>query len=134
MELKITTTERSEVLRIPVTAGYRLGVGRWRGSLKAGLLGNFVLKNELDISTRVSQNARFRPVAGRQGYAVQVGDPEKFSLGYLLSAGAEFKCGRHLSLVAEPVFTGDFARKDPRGQRLPEHFSVGLNVGANWYF
>lgn len=132
--LKITTTERNEVLRIPVVAGYRLGTGRWRGSLKAGLLGNFVLKNELDISARVSQNVRFRPVAGRQGYAVKVGDPERFSLGYLLSVGAEFKCSRHVSLVAEPLFAGDFARRNPQGQRLPEHFSVGLNVGANWYF
>ncbi len=132
--LKITTIERSELLRIPIVAGYRLGTGRWRGSLKAGLLGNFVLKNELDISTRVSQNARFRPVVGRQGYAVQVSSPEKFSLGYLLSAGAEFKWNRHFSLVAEPLLTGDFTRKDRQGQRLPEHFSVGLNVGANWCF
>ena len=97
-------------------------------------LGNFVLKNELDISARVSQNARFRPVAGRQGYAVRLSDLEKFSLGYLLSAGAEFRCSRHLSVVAEPVLMGDFARKDRQGRRLPEHISTGLNVGARWYF
>jgi hypothetical protein len=97
-------------------------------------VGNFVLKNDLDISARVSQNARFRPVDGRGGYAVQLNEPSKFSLGYLLSAGAEYKFNRYLSAVLEPIFMGDFARKDAQGQRLPQHVSMGLNVGAAWYF
>lgn len=132
--LKITTTEQREWLRVPLVAAYQLGEGRWRSHLKAGLLGNFVLKNELDISTRVSQNARFRPVDGRGGYTVQLSDPGKFSLGYLLSVGAEHKFNRYLSLVAEPTLVGDFARQDARGQRLPEHVSMGLNVGLNLCF
>ena len=132
--LKITTTERAELLRVPLLAAYQLGKGRLRGQLKAGLVGNFFLKNELDISAQVSQNARLRPLEGRSGYSVSLGQPKKFALGYWLSAGAEFKLSRHLSLVAEPSFAGDFARKDASGQRLPERLAWGLNVGAQYCF
>lgn len=132
--LRITTSERREQLRVPLTLGYHLGDGRWRSHLKAGLVGNFLLKNDLDISARVSQNARFRPVDGRGGYAVQLNEPSKFSLGYLFSAGAEYRFNRYLSAVAEPTFMGDFARQDAQGQQLPQHISMGLNLGVGVCF
>ncbi len=131
--LKINTTERTELLRIPVLAGYRFGKGRWQGQTKAGFVGNFMLKNELDISALVSQNARFQPVMGTDGYTLQL-NPKKFFLGYWLSAGMEFKLNQQLSFVAESALLGDFARKDNTRRRLPERYLLGLNVGANYYF
>ncbi|MFN0174998.1 MAG: hypothetical protein ACKVU0_10155 [Saprospiraceae bacterium] len=131
--LSITTSERTEMLRIPLLAAYRFGGGRFQGQLKAGLLGNFVVKNELDISARVSQNARFQPVSGKDGYTVRLNRP-KFFLGYWLSAGAEFRLNRHISVLAESALVGDFPRNDQYDRRLPERFLFGLNVGANYYF
>lgn len=132
--LNITTTERAELLHVPLLAVYQLGMGRWRGQLKAGAVGHFFLKNELDIAARVSQNTRLRPLEGRGGYSVSLSQPEKFFLGYWLSTGTEFKLSRHLSLVAEPSLAGDFARKDASGQRLPERFSWGVTVGGEYGF
>ncbi len=131
--LKITTTQQTEMLRIPMLAAYQFGNGRWKGQLKAGLLGNFVLKNELDISARVSQNARLQPVMGSDGFIIRM-NQKKFFLGYWLSAGAEFKLNKRLSLIAESVFVGDFPRNDPYSRRLPQRFMLGLNVGTNFYF
>ena len=133
LSLEITTTEYNKLLRIPLLAGYQLGAGRLQGQVKAGLMGNYVLKNELDISARVSQNARFQAVGGRDGYTVQL-NQKKFFLGYWLSVGAEFKLNQHLSLVAESAMLGDFLRKDQHNRRLPERFMLGFNLGANYYF
>ncbi len=131
--LRITTSERTELLRIPLLAGYRFGRGRFQAQAKVGLLGNFVVKNELDISARVSQNTRFRPVSGSDGYSVQL-KQGKFFLGYWMSAGVEFKLNRRISLLAETALAGDFPRNDQYRHRLPERFLLGLNVGANYYF
>lgn len=134
ISLRIKTSERAQLLRIPLLMAYRLGNGRLHSTIKAGLTGNFFLKNELDISARVSQSSRFQPVQGSDSHTVQLENQGKFFMGYWLSAGAEFKLSRHVRLIAEPSFSGDFPRNGASGRRLPEHFSLGLNVGANYYF
>ncbi|MDO8971543.1 MAG: hypothetical protein Q7U74_12690, partial [Saprospiraceae bacterium] len=131
--LGIRTEERTTFVRIPLLLGYKLRSGRLSGVFKTGLLGNFVLENEVDITTRTSQHPRLRPVAGAAGYTVDL-NPQKFFLGYWVSAGAEFKLGKHLSILAEPAFMGDFPRNDSNNRQLPERFYMGLNVGANYYF
>ncbi|MFN0216641.1 MAG: hypothetical protein ACKVT2_20470, partial [Saprospiraceae bacterium] len=131
--LRITTTERMELIRVPLQAGIRFGNTRLQGQLKAGILGNLILANELDLAARVSQNARFRPVVGREGYTVNISS-KKFFLGYSCSAGASFKLNRHISLVAESTLIGDFPRNDLYKRPLPKQYLLGLNVGANYYF
>ena len=133
MNLKISTEHRIELLRIPLLAKYQFGSGAWHGFAKAGILGNIVLKNELDIEARVSQNARFQPVSGNDGYTVQL-DQKSFFLGFLGSAGLEYDLNKHLSLSAAPTFIGDFPRKDQYRRPLPQRLLVGINVGANYYF
>lgn len=134
VSLKINTEQRMEMLRIPLLAKYRVaGQGRWQAHVKIGLMGNLILKNELDISTRVSENTRFKPVSGNDGYTVRL-KQGKFFMGYWLSAGAEFKVNSSLSFYAEPALSGDFPRKDQYQRQLPKHLLLGLNVGANYYF
>ena len=55
-----------------------------------------------------------------------------FFLGYWASAGIEFRWNRRLSIVAEPAVSGNFARQDAQGHRLPDHLLAGVNVGLNW--
>lgn len=133
VSLNIKTSEHAAVVRIPVLVGYQFGTGRLHGQLKAGLVGNFLVKHELDIAARVSQHARLQPVSGKDGYTVRL-DPGKFHLGYWLSAGVEFKLNDRLGLVAEPSLASDFPRNDQYSRRLPDRYSWGLNVGANYYF
>lgn len=134
VSLKINTEHRMEMLRIPLLLKYRVaGKGPWQAHVKVGLLGNLIVKNELDISARVSENARFKPVSGADGYTVQL-KHGKFFMGYWLSAGAAFKVNSNLRFYAEPALVGDFPRNDPYKRQLPKHFLLGLNVGANYYF
>ena len=133
VSMNIKTSEHAAVVRIPVLVGYQFGTGRLHGQLKAGLVGNFLVKHELDIAARVSQHARLQPVSGKDGYTVRL-DPGKFYLGYWLSAGVEFKLNDRLGLVAEPSLASDFPRNDRYSRRLPDRYSWGLNVGANYYF
>lgn len=131
--LRIATEHRIEMLRIPLLARFEYGKGRLNGHFKAGVLGNVVVGNELDISARTSQNARFQPVAGKDGYTVQL-SKGKFFWGYWLSAGAEYQLGHGLGVFAEPVLLGDFPRSDQQRRSLPERVAYGLNVGARLNF
>jgi hypothetical protein len=133
LPFRIRTRERVELLRVPLLVGCNVGSGRLRGNVKAGLVGNFFLKNEVDIAARASQNPRFRLLAGRDGYTIRLDQKERFSLGYWASAGAELRLNKRLSVVAEPSFMGDFARKNSAGNRLPEWFGLGLSVGLQCY-
>lgn len=134
VSLTIKTEQEIEMLRIPLLAGYRFGKGRLNFNTKAGLLSNIILKNKLDISARVSQNTTLRPMAGSDGYTLRLNQSGKFFLGYTLSCGAEFKMNRRISLMAGLESIGDFSRNDRSRRKLPQHHSVGFNLGANYYF
>jgi hypothetical protein len=128
--VKISTTEHAQLLRIPLLLTHRMGSGRLTVVAKAGLTGNFFLKNDLAISARTSQNNRLRFAQNTDNFAFERSG--NFFLGYWASAGLEYRWNRSLSLVAEPAVSGNFARKDAQGRRLPDQVLAGVNVGLNW--
>jgi len=128
--VKISTTEQARLLRIPLLLSYRLGAGRVLAVAKVGLTGNFFLKNETVISARASQNNRLRFAQNNDTFVFERTD--NFFLGYWASAGVEFRWNRRFSIVAEPAVSGNFARQDAQGHRLPDHLLAGVNVGVNW--
>jgi len=134
LRVKIMTIEQVQLVRIPLLAVFRVGSGRLQGTLKAGATGNFFLRNQLNISMRTSQTSRFRPSPDSGSFSIQLDQPKQFFAGYWLSGGLEWKWSRHISLVAEPCFSGNFARKDANGRRLPDQVSLGGNVGVNYGF
>lgn len=134
LRIQVKTSERMALLRVPVLATASLGKERWQAVLKAGLTGNIVIINELDIVTRVSENVRFRPAQGSNGYTLYPDKAGKFFPGYQFSAGLEYRLGRHLSGVLEPALSGDFARKNNAGRQLPGILTFGINVGLNYRF
>lgn len=134
VSLAITAKESMEMLRVPLLLTARLGEKRFNAQIKAGLLANFFLKNELDLSARVSENSRFQPVAGRDGYTIQLAQPGKVFFGFMASAGAEFKLSPRLGLLTEISTISDFGRSDQSRQKLPRHRSFGANFGLNYYF
>ena len=134
LSVQITTTEQVQLLRVPLLAALRFGPGRLKGVVKGGLVAHFFLKNELEIEARAPQNSRFQPIQGSGSYTVQREKNRRFFPGYWLSGGIEFRLSRHIGLAAESSFSGDFARTNPNGRPLPAQYSLGLNVGANYYF
>jgi len=128
--VKMSTTEHTQQLCIPLLLTYRIGNGRLTAVAKAGLTGNFFLKNDLNVSARSSQNNRLRFAQSTDNFAFERSG--NFFLGYRASAGLEYRWSRRLSLVAEPVVSGNFTRKDTQGRRLPDQVLAGVNVGVNW--
>jgi len=134
LQFQVKTSERLQLLRIPALLTARLGQGRLTGVVKAGLIGNVVLRNEIEIVTRVSENTRFRPGQGNNAYTLRPDKAQKFFLGYQVSAGLEYRPMKHFSWVLEPSLSGDFARKNSVGKQLPSIVTIGLNAGVNYYF
>lgn len=134
LSVQIATSERVQLLRVPLLAAVRFGPGRLKGIVKGGMVAHFFLKNELEIEARASQNSRFQPLQGGGAYTVQLEKNRRFFPGYWLSGGIEFRLSRHIGLAAESSFSGDFARTNPNGRPLPGQYSLGVNVGANYYF
>ncbi len=134
VRIQVRTFEHLELLRIPALLTARFGQGRLTGLMKAGLVANMQVRNELDIIARMSESANFRPGQGANPYALNLNSSGKTFLGYQISAGWEYRPQQHLALVLEPSVAGDFARKNNAGARLPSILTVGLNAGLNYYF
>jgi hypothetical protein len=134
VQLSVRVAEKLELLRIPLTGVYQFGAGSLQGLLKAGMTGNFILNNEMGIATRVSSTGRFRPVQGSDGYTIKSGQAQRFFPGYCLAAGGIYQPKQWLGLSVELSFSGDFARNNAAGQRLPGQYAPALNAGANFYF
>lgn len=129
----ITSREQIQMLRIPVVGVARLGHGRVQAVIKAGVQGSYLIKNSFEISAYALENNKLRPRAN-ESFTVTYDRPKHFILGYQASVGAEFRVNKHLSLAGAPTLSGDFPRSDPQRGKLPGHTTVGVNVGANWWF
>lgn len=129
--VRVWTTERMQLLRVPMLLTYHAGAGRVQAVAKAGLVANFFLKNDLNVTARASQNSRLRFAQGIAN-SIAYERTDNFFLGYWASAGAAFRWNRRLSIVAEPAISGNFARRDAQGHRLPDHLLVGVNFGVHW--
>ncbi len=129
----ITSKESLQILQVPVLGVARLGQGRVKAVLKAGVLGSYLMKNSFEITAYRLENHKLR-IRNQDGYSVQFNRPQHFIWGYQLSAGAEFRLTKNLSLSAAPTLSGDFQRKDPQQGRLPGQTAVGMNLGVIWWF
>jgi len=129
----ITSRESLQILQVPVLGVARLGQGRMKAVLKAGVLGSYLIKNSFEITANRLENNKLR-FRGQDGYAVQFNRPQHFIWGYQLSAGAEFRLTKNLSFSAAPTLSGDFQRNDPQQGRLPGQMAVGVNLGVGWWF
>lgn len=129
----IQSNEEIQIMRVPLLLTGRFGKNRLQAMVRAGLVGSYLLKNELQITTSQIDNPRLRFRTG-DAYTVQLDRPKKLILGYQLSMGGEFRLNKNLSVAFAPTITGDFARTDTQGSKLPGHTAFGMNVGGVWWF
>lgn len=133
VSLRIETTESTQWVRIPLLLGYQWGERRLKGFVQTGLLANVVVRNQFIIAARVSENARFKPVDGQDGYTINLSQ-KRFVPGYWLGAGIGYQLGQHFQIQAEACISGDFPRNDLYRRRLPERYLAGVNLGLSYYF
>ena len=129
----INSEEVLKTLQFPLIGVARLGNGNTRGIIKAGVVGNYLYENTLALTAFALQNNKLR-LRNSDGHSVQLSRPKNFVLGYLVSAGVEFRIGRSLSLALSPTLAGDFKRTDPQTGTLPGHTTFGLDMGVNLWF
>ncbi len=134
VEAEIMGNERIQLLQIPLTAVARLGKGPVQGVVRAGVVGNYMLKNNFEITTWQLDNPELQLQADN-GYTVEFHKPRRFFPGYQVALGAEYRISEKLSVSAFPVITGDFPRKDIfRGGNLPGQTTLGVTVAAACWF
>ncbi|MCS6929287.1 MAG: hypothetical protein NZM43_07320 [Saprospiraceae bacterium] len=133
IQLKAQVSEYVAFLRIPVLASYAIGSGRLFGTARVGLVAEFSLRNDLEISSIISENARVRLVPGFKP-GLQWTPARTLSVGYWLSAGATYRWSRRMSISAEPTLTRQLARQDIQGRSLPNPASFGVNVGLLYHW
>lgn len=134
LQFRVKISEKIAVVRVPLLATATWNHRNLGLVCKAGLIGNYIARNQLDILARTSENARLRPGQGSAAYLIQQKNNGKVFMGYQLSAGLEYHLGKHFAWVLEPSIAGDFARKSSAGTRLPSIVPVGINTGLNYYF
>lgn len=129
VKLKINVKERLEWLRVPLLIGGYLERNQWQGSIKAGVVANFMLKNEVGITSSVSQSALFQPVTNALRFK-----PKSFVWGYYMATNVGYRLNRNFSLSLEHALMVDLPGKDQYRRSLPKHYLMGLNLGATYYF
>ena len=129
----ISSKESIQLLQVPLLGVARFGHGRTQAVIKAGLVGNYFVKNQIELNAFVFENHKLR-LRSTDGFSVELNRPQHFVFDYQLAAGLEFRATKNLSLAVVPAFTGDFKRNDPQLGKLPGHNTFGVNLGANWWF
>ena len=134
INLDITTNEKVEILRIPLVGVYKFPMGRFGLIMKGGFVGNFLLKNELQITGLNTNNVKLKDKEDNHHQRPPIQSPSKFQLGYLASAGAYYNLTRNLSVIAEPYISGNLSTTNCNGSKLPSYYSIGLNTGLTYNF
>jgi hypothetical protein len=127
--LKVSTQENIQILRIPLLATYAFGKGRWLLNTKIGLNANIFLKNNLEITGLDAQSLIFKPEPDHRPMS-SFQNSSKVKLAFLASAGLEYRLNQHFSLIAEPIFTRDFQSQNEVHKFQPNHIALGLNAGV----
>ncbi|MCC7245280.1 MAG: hypothetical protein IT269_06350 [Saprospiraceae bacterium] len=134
LSLTITTRQKTQLLQIPLLARYDLGYKNWDFNVKAGLVGKYFLKNDLEIAAENSQGSPLQIRQGQSSQRLNVQRPGALFLGYQVSAGVEWRPSAKWGIALEPTFAADFERENTQGRKLPRQSAFTLNTGVNYYF
>ena len=133
LNFKISTKETVRTLKIPFVGVYKLDYGRIGLIFKAGLIGNILLSNELQI-TNLETNSNILIDKDMDHPKPPVKSSSQIEFGYLFSLGAIYHINKHISIVAEPYYTGNFPMSSSDGRPLPNYYTVGFNTGLSYSF
>lgn len=133
LNFKITTKEIVKTLKIPFVGVYKMNYGRFGFLFKAGLIGNILLSNDLQI-TNLETNTNKLIDKDMDHPKPPVKSSTQIDFGYLFSIGVMYHINKHISIVAEPYYTGNFPMSSSDGRPLPNYYSVGINTGLNYSF
>lgn len=134
IEAVIRSNENVQVLQVPLTVAGRIGEGRMLGVVRAGIVGNYMISNNFEVTAYQLDNPELQ-LQDNNAYTVEFHSPRRFFPGYQIALGAEYRVSGKLSVSAFPVITGDFPRKDNfRGGNLPGQSTLAFTAAASYWF
>ena len=134
IEAVIRSNENVQVLQVPLTVAGRIGEGRMLGVVRAGIVGNYMISNNFEVTAYQLDNPELQ-LQNNNAYTVEFHRPRRFFPGYQIALGAEYRVSEKLSVAAFPVITGDFPRRDNfRGGNLPGQTTLAFTAAASYWF
>lgn len=133
LEVEITIEERTELMSIPLLAGYQIGYGRFTGQLRAGLLANFGLDYDVTVSALNYDNDKFKPYGGR-GVYLSYSPLNSISFDFFLSAGLAYDLSASWRFSLMPYFSGSLTKKLDGPFIDPNDYSIGGSAAVSYRF
>lgn len=135
-ELTIFAESRrtAEYLTLPLLVKYQRGVGNWSFDIKSGLVTNFLINNDFQI-TNFNIEEQGITVKNENFTRLKLPRVSESSLDALVSVGAEYDFADHLSFSLNPTIIFDLTQKNRLPPNLSSDFlSLGINAGVRYSF
>jgi hypothetical protein len=133
LEVEITIEERTEMMSIPLLAGYQIGNRRFTGQLRAGLLANIGLDYEVTVSALDYDNEKFKPYKGK-GVFLSYSPLNSISFDFFLSAGLAYDLSASWRFSFMPYFSGSLTKKLDGPFIDPNDYSIGGSAAVSYKF
>jgi hypothetical protein len=133
LEVEITIEERTEMMSIPLLAGYQIGNGRFTGQLRAGLLANIGLDYDVTVGALNYDNDKFKPYKGN-GVFLSYSPLNSISFDFFLSAGLAYDLNHAWRFSFMPYFSGSLTKKLDGPFIDPNDYSIGGSAAVIYKF
>ncbi len=131
--LAITSEQSLAYLSVPLLLKFQMGNGKLHLHAKGGVLTNFLLNNNFQITNISSNNNNFKPLPTR-GLQANPLYFNQLSLDYLLQLGVAYDMTRQWSVQVEPTFIGSLTNASSNRYVQSSTSSVGVSAGVTWSF
>lgn len=133
LNLAITTHRRTQYVVLPVSLGKQFGTGRFRFNANAGVVVNYLAKNNVGVTNLTFDSPKLHPQMGAPPQSVQ-SDLNQFSLDYQASVGLEYYLSPALSLELTPSYMGSLTSRHSTQYVSSKESSFGLGLAATYHF
>ncbi|MFN7116485.1 MAG: hypothetical protein ACK4TA_06765 [Saprospiraceae bacterium] len=131
--LEITANQSLTYLSIPLLLNYQIGNNKLHLNAKGGVLTNFLLENDFNITNIHSNNINFRPQPNQplRNEPLYI---NQLSLDYLLQVGLAYDVTPNLSVNVSPTLIGSLSNQSANRFVQSSSYSAGLSAGLTWGF
>lgn len=133
IQLEIATTQNLHYVGIPLAIRYETSPGKLHFFATGGVLTNFLLKNEFNITNINSNNTNFKP----QNNKSLRNDPlyvSAISMDYLLQTGISYDLSSKCSVQLSPILIGSLSSLSANRLVESSNTAIGLGTAVTWSF
>lgn len=133
LAFEVTTVQKASYISLPILLQYQSPGKRFHFIAKGGLLINFLLDEDFQISTVNSLNSKLRLPPNIPSMSAQE-SLNSTTVDYWLGAGLAYDLNSNMSLSLEPTFLKTFSRQNIQNTVQSSNYALGLNAGLTLNF